>query len=294
MDYYNACKILDLNTTFSSKDLKHNYYKLALKYHPDKNIIVGSTEKFQEILDAYIYLQKYSDLPNCDIDNQNNSYTNILEQFMSGIIGKNLEISKFLPILNNKCTKISIEFLKQLPKSTIIQLYKFTQEYTDVLTINQEVLTALNAIVTNHTTNNSTITLNPSLENLLNDEVYKLTFKNETYCVPLWHHELVFDLSNNLLVIDCDPILPEYINLDKYNNLYINISTSVSTLINQVNIDICIGDNTYVIPVKELYLRKFQRYTLKGNGVALINTKDIFNIKSRANIYVDIRFIDIE
>jgi hypothetical protein len=168
------------------------------------------------------------------------------------------------------------------------------REYTDILTINQDVLAALNTIVSNHTTNNSTITLNPSLENLLNDEVYKLTLKNETYCVPLWHHELVFDLSNHLLVIECEPNLPEYITLDKYNNLYINISTSTSTIINQVNIDICIGENTYIIPINELYLRKFQRYTLKGNGIALINTKDIFNIKSRANIYVDIRFIDIE
>ena len=293
MDYYKACKILDLNTTFKSNELRHNYYTSALKYHPDRNPDTEATENFQEILEAYTYLKNYSDLDKTDLDSPS-SYTDLLEQFMSGIIGKNLDTSKFLPLLQNECTKISLELLKQLPKSTIMQLQKFTCQYADILNINAEVVDALNTVVSDHTKNDSIIVLKPTLENLLNDEVYKVCFKNETYCIPLWHHELVYDLSDNLLVIECEPMLPDYISLDNYNNLYINISTSVSTLINQTNIDICIGDNKYVVPVQALYLRKFQRYRINGQGISLINTKEIFNVDTRANIFVDIRFIDIE
>lgn len=293
MDYHKACEILDLNTTFKSNELRHNYYTFALKYHPDRNPDPEATEKFKEILEAYTYLKKYSDLPKPDMD-KHSSYAELLEQFMSGIIGKNLETSKFLPLLQNECTKISLELLKQLPKTTIMQLYKFSSQYADILNINSEVIDALNTIVSDHTKNDYMVVLNPSLENLLNDEIYKVNYQNETYCIPLWHHELVFELSNNLLVIECEPTLPEYISLDNYNNLYINISTSVSTLINQTNIDICIGDNKYIVPVKDLYLRKFQRYRINDHGISLINTKDIFNIDNRANIFVDIRFIDIE
>jgi len=293
MDYYKACKILDLNPTFKSNELRHNYCTYALKCHPDRDPSTEATENFQETLEAYTHLKKYSDLAKPDMDNCS-SYTDLLEQFMSGIVGKKLDTNKFLPILQNECTKISLELLKQLPKTTILQLQKISLQYADILNINSEVIDALNVIVSDHTKNDSIIVLKPTLENLLNDEVYKVNYQNETYCIPLWHHELVYDLSNNLLVIECDPILPDYISLDNYNNLYINISTSVSTLINQTNIDICIGNNKYVVPVKDLYLRKFQRYCINIHGISLINTKDIFNVDSRANIFVDIRFIDIE
>ena len=293
MDYYKACKILDLNTSFKSNELKHNYYSFALKHHPDRNSKQEATQNFQEILEAYTYLKNYSDLDKTDID-EHSSYSDLLEQFMSGIIGKNLDASKFLPILHSECTKISLELLKQLPKTTIMQLQKFTDQYADILNINNGVVDALNTVASNHTKNDSVIVLKPTLENLLNDEVYKVNFENETYCIPLWHHELVYDLSSNLLVIECDPALPDYISLDNYNNLYINISTSVSVLINQTNIDICIGDKKYSVPVKDLYLRKFQRYRINGQGISVINTNDIFNVDNRANIFVDIRFIDVE
>ena len=117
MDYYKACKILDLNAAFKSNELRHNYYTFALKYHPDRNSSSEATKNFQEILEAYTYLKKYSDLTKPDMDNHN-SYTELLEQFMTGIIGKNLDTAKFLPILQNECTKISLELLKQLPKTT--------------------------------------------------------------------------------------------------------------------------------------------------------------------------------
>jgi hypothetical protein len=293
MDYYRACKILDLNTTFKSDELKHNYYAFALKFHPDRNTSSEATETFQEILEAYTYLKKYSDFAKTDIDNRN-SYTELVEQFISGIIGKNLDTSKLLPILQNEYTKISLELLKQLPKLTIMQLHKFANQYADILNINIDVINALNEIVSLHTKNDSIIVLKPTLDNLLNDEVYKVSFQDETYCIPLWHHELVYELSNNLLIIECEPVLPDYISIDNHNNLYINISTSVSSLISQTNIDICIGANKYVVPVKDLYLRKFQRYHINGLGISLINTKDIFNVDARASIFVDIRFIDIE
>ena len=297
MNYNKACVILELSSTFTDKELRQSYYIKALQYHPDKNNNIETTKKFQEILDAYTYLKKYIDISKSDIENIeniDNSYSNILEQFMSGIIGKNLEINKFMPILNNKCSQISLEFINQLPKTTVLQFYKIAQQYSNIFDIDPIILEKLSIIVSNYTEKDTTIILKPSLDNLLNDDVYKLNHKDNIYLIPLWHHELIYEISNNLLTIQCEPELPEYISLDTHNNLYINISTSVTTLIKEENLDICIGKYNYIIPVQNLYLKKFQRYKIKENGISKIDTKYIYNIQNRGNIYLDIRFIDIE
>ena len=57
-DYY---KILNVKRDASDAELKKSYYKLAKKYHPDKN---GGTEeseeKFKEISKAYVnFFQMY-------------------------------------------------------------------------------------------------------------------------------------------------------------------------------------------------------------------------------------------
>ena len=52
----------------------------------------------------------------------------------------------------------------------------------------------------------------------------KLEYDGEIYYTPLWHHELVYTInsSNNILIVQCEPSLPEFMSIDEYNNLYIN------------------------------------------------------------------------
>ena len=64
MDFQTAIKTLELNAGFSLVDVKRNYYKLSLKWHPDKNTSINSTKKFQEIAEAYEFLKIYLDLEN--------------------------------------------------------------------------------------------------------------------------------------------------------------------------------------------------------------------------------------
>ena len=51
-DYY---KVLGVKKNASKKDLKKAYRKLALKYHPDKNLKnkAKATQKFEELSTAY-------------------------------------------------------------------------------------------------------------------------------------------------------------------------------------------------------------------------------------------------
>mgnify|MGYP003670726276 CR=1 FL=1 len=303
MNYNNACNILDLNITFNERELKHNYYMKALKFHPDKNKDINAKKDFQEILDAYEYLKDSKNIDNdyeCNNESSSESsnineesYIDILEKFANGIVDKNINITKFLSILNNKYTKISCELLKQFPKPILMKLHKFTSQYSDILYINNDILLELDKLIEEHTKNDNIILLNPTIENLLNDEVYKLEIEDETYYIPLWHHELIYEISNNSIIIQCEPVLPDYISIDQHNNLYVNLSTSLTNILNRKNININIGNRNYNIIVSELYIKKYQRYIIKNKGVAFINTNDIYNINNRCNIYIDIHLTDI-
>ncbi|MBQ9246669.1 TonB family protein [bacterium] len=52
-------RILGLKDDFTENDLKKAYFKLAKKFHPDKNKSADATEKFKEINNAYSYLKDY-------------------------------------------------------------------------------------------------------------------------------------------------------------------------------------------------------------------------------------------
>lgn len=49
-DYY---KVLGVDRTASSEEIKKAYYRLARIYHPDRNTNGNSLAKFQEIAEAY-------------------------------------------------------------------------------------------------------------------------------------------------------------------------------------------------------------------------------------------------
>ena len=70
MNQNKACEILNLDiNNLNSKNIKKAYYKLALKWHPDKNKSENSNKKFNEIVDAYNYLNEKC---NTNDTNENN------------------------------------------------------------------------------------------------------------------------------------------------------------------------------------------------------------------------------
>ena len=56
-NYKKYCGILELPLNHHKSVVKKQYYKLALKYHPDKS--KGDDDKFKLINEAYEYLNNY-------------------------------------------------------------------------------------------------------------------------------------------------------------------------------------------------------------------------------------------
>lgn len=287
MNYNMACNVLDLLPSFSDKELRNSYYIKALKYHPDKNPSQNANEQFQEIIDAYRYLSQHK-----NTDPEEYSYFKILERFICDLTDHNIDIKHFLSILNNKYTEISIQLLQKLSKDTLLKFHTFIKQYNDILNINGLIVCTLDELVKKHTENDTVICLPTSLDNLMNDDIYKLEYNEEIYYIPLWHNELIYDLSNTSLIVRCVSDMPEYMSLDCYNNLTINLSMTLESIINQETITINIVLNQYTIPIKQLYIKKYQRFIFK-KGISQIDINDIYNVENRANIYVDIHFTDV-
>jgi hypothetical protein len=54
IDYY---EILNVNFDSSKDDIKHSFKKLAIKWHPDKNLGSDTTLKMQDLNEAYLILK---------------------------------------------------------------------------------------------------------------------------------------------------------------------------------------------------------------------------------------------
>ena len=117
--------------------------------------------------------------------------------------------------------------------------YKTLLEISDLLeklNTNTEIMEKIKILLENKRENY--IEINACIDDLLEDKIYTLIHKNRTYYVPLWHNELVYDISGDFdLVVKCRPILMNHIDIDEYNNINVNLSVKFNELINKQTVD---------------------------------------------------------
>jgi len=312
MDYKQAFEILEIDVNIINyKDitldyLKKKYHKLALQNHPDKN---GNTEvsneKFKRINEAYEYLKREIKFVNLEDETKEDNnetvnnpvYFDILQLFMKGILdGKYNEIfSNIVKDIVIGCKKISIKLFDELDKDNLINIYVFLSKYKNILHLSQNILDEIKEIVIQKYDNVEIYKLNPNINDLLNNNFYKLYVNNELFLVPLWYNEVYFDGSGNEIIVLCEPEFEKNIKIDDDNNIYIektiNIQTELANLIlNKHNITVEIGDNCYDIFVSELSMKREQYYTIKNKGLTKPND-DIYNVSEKADIIVKIILI---
>jgi hypothetical protein len=311
MDFQSAIKILELSHSFSLIELKKNYYKLSLKWHPDKNKTNScATLKFQEISEAYMFLKEYvethsseqegmNEYNNSDIDSDLHNIDNfdsILNKFMDTLLCKKINkeiIINMMEKLTNNCNKISIKLFENMDKETALEIFSYLKQYNDIMHISEESLNEMYFILNDKFKNDEIIHLHPIIDNLLNDEIYKLDFDKTTYYIPLWHHQLSYDLSlNNQLIVYIHPLLDNHINIDNNNNIHINLTSRIGGLLDQGNILFNLGGKVFEICCNKLKIIKNQDCIIKNRGILNINVNDIYNNSYRSDIIVHLTLIE--
>lgn len=292
MNFQEACNILDINNKqkLDINELKHKYRLCALKYHPDKNKSIDATEKFQEINSAYEYLCNQN-LQLNEPYQQNTSYSDILFTFMSTIIPIDKDtnvIHIILQKLTRVCESKSYDFLDKLDKSTLIKIYDVIKINKDIFHIKDEYITQIENIINNKFKNDEVIILNPTLEDLFDNNLYRITVDKNTYIIPLWHHELLYDNNGKDLYVRCNPVLLDDIEIDEANDIHVYKSYKIHEIWGKQDIDIEIGNRIFPIEAYKLKFIEDQTVFILDSGISRPNVKNIYDISMVSTIYIHI------
>lgn len=299
MDFNLAKNILLLPDKFDEKMIKKQYRIMALKNHPDKNNgDVQYNEKFAQINEAYEFLMNYKKTP-VDSSSKNTDFTYdfIFNNFVKSLFDDYIQSDILIKIVEhivlngsgfNK-SYIAKDLLSKISNETLIHMYDVLCKYKDLFHIDNDTLKYIQSIINDRIKEDLIIVLNPSLDDLLNDNIYVLQHENDKFYIPLWHNELHYEIeipTLHTLIVMCKPELPSNVELNSEGDLVVIVREKIEKIL--INKELCIELNNkkFNIPSENLKIQTHQHYLLKNQGVSHINSGNIYDNKCRGHIHL--------
>jgi len=299
MNRCDAIHILEINSASNEEitleDIKKQYKRVALKHHPDKNgNTLASNERFQQINEAYLFMKEECERkkPSGKTEDFSSSfYQDLLQHFLQSSLGSsNSQLIHVLANLILGTTAITTQILESWDRKTALQIYIFLSQNRSYLHLPDALLETIRSWVVQKYERVEIYVLNPTLQDMLDGNCYKLNIGNETLYVPLWHRECSFDVSGCEIITICEPELPENVSIDEDNNIYISVCIEWKNILAETHFTVFLGNKSICIPFSQLYIKKEQVYRIPGAGLAKIkdNPMDVTEMK---DLYVNIQFI---
>ena len=144
-------------------------------------------------------------------------------------------------------------------------------------------------LVKERTEHDECIILNPTIDDLFDNNLYRLSISGHTYIIPLWHHELVYDNSGNDVYVRCEHEMPENVALGPNNNLFTRITINIKEIWLEGVHKFYIGKREFHIYADKLKLVPEQRILLSNCGISRINVYDMCDISNKGDIIIDIK-----
>lgn len=307
----------------SLHELNKRYRILALKLHPDKN---GNTPEatvaFQELSAAYNLLLLDASSSSASANGANGAsdhdhdhdatYVNLFMSFMKSLFhtkrksehakedgpsdDQNHRLLDLLYRIVHDYASLSVNAaLDALDPTVLFKLYETLEQYNACIRMDARIFKEITHIIREKMEKNNIIVLNPSLKDVLQNNISVLQHANQTFYVPLWHSELHYrvDGSDKQLIVKCMPVLPDHMSIDVNNELHIDVRADIKELLNRGSgaLRIPLYDNVCVeLNTADLRIMPQQTVVLQNNahGISLICATDIYEVKNRAPICVHV------
>lgn len=308
MNEQEACRILEctLEIGMDKEQLKRQYRKMCLKYHPDKNPDPAANSHFHQILPAYEYL--YAELEDDEPESTEKSTADAISEkyiFLWNWIVQ-YTTDAFLPKI--------MQWLDRIDKDTLLEMYEWlckkrkdVSEETSLISktdlILQHIRSLLQSSLKKRIQYDKFVILYPSLVDVFAANVYCHVENDHSYMIPTWMEESIFDLlpdtdvvssTTGELIVQCIPKCPEGVYIDSKHHVHKHITLDFSELWDQddsYEISTEIVGNLFTFTKGELLLRKTQTIVIPRRGIPCGNPQEIFDISKRSNVilHVDIK-----
>ena len=290
-----SLKILEINIPINEltyKIIRKAYLKASLKYHPDKN--GGNKEKFNDVLESYEFLCKYiSEQERFFKQEPEKNFDILLEELITKYYPPKNDWTKIfikttIKNILNKCENLPYTIFEKLEKNRACEVFTFLEKINDYGIIKKNVMENIKKIIKEKMKNDNIILLNPTLEDLLNDKIYKLDISSNEYLIPLWHNELYFDYYENDiksdLIVKIVPDLQENVFIDHNNNIYYKKNVNITEVFTNDKLIINLFNKKFTIDSEKFNItKKIQVFKYENEGILIINDENYFdNLKRTA------------
>ena len=301
MNFVEACVILDIplecRTPLCMDTLKKQYRRKVLQYHPDKNKDDGAVHQFRSVQSAYECLKKKNYVED---DEEEQNYQNVLFSFLKNVLPVNESVlqNKIFKAIVQKlvdcCESKAVDIMEKMDKNVLLKIHTIFVNYKDVFHFSEGFLKIVEQIIANKNQKDECVILNPFLDDLWENNVYKLVENDETFLIPLWHHELVYDNAGADLYVKIIPVLPDNMTIDNDNNIHVYMKYTIDELwaMNMVKVEV--GKRHFSIHREQLYLKTNQSVNLYNQGLSKINDKDVFDVSRRGDIILHVEIVPVE
>ena len=298
-----SLKILEIKiptNKLTYKIIRKAYLKSSLKYHPDKH--GGDKDKFNDVVESYEFLCEYiSNMERFFKQEPENNFDDLLEELITKYYPpKNnwtkIFIKTTIKNILNKCENLPYTIFEKLDKNRAIEVFDFLEKINDYGIIKKFTMENIKKIIKEKMKNDNIILLNPTLEDLLNDKIYKLDISNNEYLIPLWHNELYFDyFENNIksdLIIKIVPELQNNVFIDHNNNIYYKKKINIVELFKNEKINIYLFDKKFIINADKFNItKKTHFFKYENEGILLINDENYFDNSKRSTIIFELNLV---
>ena len=318
MDIKHALDVLNLKTNYTLEELKKSYRLNAMKHHPDKNNnSEESCEKFKEVNNAYLCLydlyishpshMESSDEADTSTTTGEESYMAIFRIFTQSLLQKmytnisqenaKITMDMIIKIIVEDCHELSLKMFEDMDKETAYTIYEIIHKYHSVFHISNEKLLLFEKIIRKKMESDNLVIISVSLDDLLGENnIYVLDHDDKKYYIPLWHTELYYKIGEKQntsidLIVRCMPTTPSHIYIDTNNDIYIDLRMKIAELLEKKHISFQIGSKHFTIPAGVLYVKENQTYVLKGQGIPIIHSKNMYDTSEKSSIIVNIELL---